>query len=442
MAARTPGGRTVPAVADKRATGTPDGASPKRASGRSADPSRPGSDGRRSGGHAELLDGIEKETDGAGYEFGAESVRDRQADARLDGYVSRASNGRNSATLSALSAFQRAADSFPPLNAAQQLQMHQVWLTGERAREQLERGRIGDSRRRQAERELRLGRHAMEHLCASCWRLAWVIVREQAEERFGRDRASEALPDLMAEANMALVDAVRTFDPSITPGFGTYAARKVRDHTRAVLSRGGYIKMASSWSRLKRIAVARLPELTQELGRKPSKEELQESLLQICLEWADKRLEPDQRDLPEPQKQALRLAKLRKQGMLSALRDIDDVLIASQGISSLDAPVGEDGSSTLGEMVTDGTHDHAYEAVQQDELRTLVQRALSELSERERLIMMYRYGYVDGESWTYDRISVEFGVTSERIRQIERAVIAKMQSPHGQFAYLSDYWNS
>jgi DNA-directed RNA polymerase sigma subunit (sigma70/sigma32) len=61
----------------------------------------------------------------------------------------------------------------------------------------------------------------VEHLCASCWRLAWVIVREQAEERFGRDRATDMLPDLLGEANYALVKAVQDFDPRQTPKFAT-----------------------------------------------------------------------------------------------------------------------------------------------------------------------------------------------------------------------------
>jgi RNA polymerase sigma factor (sigma-70 family) len=428
----------------ERASGTPGAAS----RGRSGTPGRSASAGgrrkpdKKAAEHVRLLEGIEQETDGAGYELAAEPASVRQADARLGEYVHRAASTRSGATLSALSAFQRAADAFPPLNASQQLEMHVVWITGQHAQEQLDRGRIGAARRQQAEREVRVGKQAMEHLCASCWRLAWVIVREQAEERFGRDRSSEMLPDLMSEANMALVEAVRTFDSSITPNFATYAARKVRDHTRAVLSRESYIKMAASWNRLKRIAVARIPEMSQELGRRPTKEELQQSLLEICLEWADRRLTPEQQELPEPQKRDLRLAKLRKQGMLSALRDLDDVLIASQGVSSLDAPVGEDGASTLGEIISDGRQDAAYEAVEQSEVSNLVARALAELPEREQMIMRYRYGFIDGENWTYDRIAVEFAVTAERIRQIERAVVARMQNPDGQFSYLTEYRDS
>jgi len=335
-----------------------------------------------------------------------------------------------------LSSFQRSADRFPPLSGEQQLQLVA------RHREILGKIERAGGRGRERNRVSALQREAdgiVEHLCASCWRLAWVIVREQAEERFGRDRASEMLPDLLSEANLALVKAVLEFDPTRTPKFATYAARVMRDHTRAVLSRDGYMKLAPSWSRVKRLASTRLPEMTHELGRRPSIEELQADLLERCVDWALDHLTDSQKRLGMTQRRKLAMAKLRKQGMLGAIRDIEDVLIASQTMISLDTPLGDDSSMTLGDGIVAGTGDDGFMQVEQDELHQVIMSALGSLNEREREIVLLRYGFNGGEGETYSTIAEKFGVSSERIRQIERGALEKLADPANGFAGLASY---
>jgi len=342
----------------------------------------------------------------------------------------------------ALSAFQRAADRFPPLNPEQQLTLTDVYHYGRFMASELDEGRVKGRKELTVAREaVRQSEIAMEHLCASCWRLEWLLVREQAEMRFGRDRAADMLPDLMAEAHTALVDAVRTFDKSKTPQFHTYAARKVRDHLRAVLSREGFMRLAPSWNRVKRMAVTLVPELTGQLGRNPSTEEVQDALLARCLAWAEDHLSPDQQRLPESQKQVLRMAKLRKQGMLGAVRRIDEVLAASQAVASLDAPVGDaDGTSTLKDLITDVDYDDSlFDPVEMDELQRALSGALSALSEREQDIVKLRYGFGVDEPWTYSKIAERHDVTAERIRQIEKSALTKLASPHGQFSSLASF---
>ena len=345
-------------------------------------------------------------------------------------------------THTALSAFQRSADRFPPLNPEQQLALTDVYHHGRFMAGELEAGRVKGRKDLTAAREaVRQSEIAMEHLCASCWRLEWLLVREQAEMRFGRDRAADMLPDLMAEAHTALVDAVRTFDKSKTPQFHTYAARKVRDHLRAVLSREGFMRLAPSWNRVKRMAVTLVPELTGQLGRNPSTEEVQDALLARCLAWAEDHLSPDQQRLPESQKQVLRMAKLRKQGMLGAVRRIDEVLAASQAVASLDAPVGDaDGTSTLKDLITDVDFDDSlFDAVEMGELQRALAGALAALSEREQDIVKLRYGFGVDEPWTYAKIAERHDVTAERIRQIEKSALTKLASPHGQFSSLASF---
>jgi len=337
----------------------------------------------------------------------------------------------------ALSSFQRAAERFPPLTSQEQNELAALYKSAMKAKENLSNLKGKD--KREAEQLIIQSKNAMEHLCASCWKLAWMIVREQSEKRFGKERATPLLPDLMAEANSALVLSVNNFDPLRIPTFHTYAAQVVRDHIRAVLARDSYLQLAPSWNRLKRIAIARLPELISELGRNPSKEELQNDLLAKCLIWADEHLTVEQKKLPESQQTALKMAKLRKQGMLGALRDIDQVLIATQNVSSLDMQVSEDGGATLGDLLVHHSLPSVHETVEQNELKNTMYKALSVLSEREREILVYRYGLMGAEELKYNQIAEKFDISAERVRQVERTALAKLASPHGQFASLAEF---
>lgn len=356
----------------------------------------------------------------------------------LEEIVVRSRQGGGSGA-SAVSAFQRSADRFPPLDPEEQL------LLLARHREIVERITRMESANRARDRERlrdlkREAERIVEHVAASCWKLAWLIVREQAEERFGRDRATDMLPDLLGEANFALVKAVLEFDPTMTPKFATYAARVIRDHTRAVLSRDGYVRLAPSWGRVKRLAATRLPEMTHELGRRPSIEELQADLTKRCLEWAENHLTEEQQDLPAAQRKKLAMAKLRKQGMLGAIRDIEEILVVSQTVVSLDAPLGDENGGTLGETVAYESQDGLLDRMELGELHGRIMATLSEsLTEREREIVLLRYGFDGSEGWTYSAIAERFDVSSERIRQIERGALEKLSAADGGLGGLAAY---
>lgn len=343
-----------------------------------------------------------------------------------------------------MSSFQRNADRFVPLNSEEQLAVHRIYMKGEIAKEGLRKGEIRKNNK-EALNAVAQGERAMEHLCASCWKLAWLLVREAAEPRYGKERASEMIPDLMGEANTALVASVREFDPSKTPKFHTYAARRIRDHLRVVISKEGYIQVAPSWNRVKRMAVTLIPELTLKLGHHPSTKELQDALLEQCLAWADDHLTIEQKNLPEEGRMQARLTKLRKQGMLGAIRDIEEVMVATQNVASLDAPVNSDeGSASLGELLKSSDSHLEYNDIEKRELAEAIRSALETLTEREREIIMLRNGFpMPGVSheqeWTYNRIADRFEVTAERIRQIEKTALSKLASPHGQFAGLSHF---
>lgn len=357
------------------------------------------------------------------------------ADEEIARWVARAQSS-SLANLPALSALQRRMDQYPQLSAAAQAELHERFRAGERAAAAIAGGKLSRAQERRAREAVRRAKHAQEHLVGSNVKLVMLIARENLEERYGRERVNDMLPDLVAEALVALTQAVTDFDPTRCPTFSTYAARRIRDHVRMMLTKEGPLRLAPSWSRLKRIAAVRIPALQASLGRAPTREETQADLLVACLEWAEKRLRPDQASLPLPARREAMMDKLRKQGMLGAIRDLDDVLVATQSVTSLDTPVGDGAGTTLGDLLP-GNDGGVSEGLEHAELHNDLMKALTQLPERERDIIMHRFGFVDGENWTYQRIAQNHNVTAERIRQIERNVIARLASPHGQFNALA-----
>lgn len=363
-----------------------------------------------------------------------------RADEELESYVARAQS-RALESMPALSAFQRRMEQYPTLSQEAQAELVAAYQRGMQARASLDAGDRGGRplrgrERRKAEREAAEAARALDYLVLSNLRLVQLIARENLERRFGRERVSELLPDMVAEGNIALTEAARDFDPERTPRFATYAARVIRDRVRAMMPDDHAMQLPTSWRRVRSIAVVVQPELAASLGRAPTREELQAALMQHSLAWAEQRLSPDERQLPEDRKYELKMARLRKQGTLRAIQDIDDVLLAGQRAASLDAPLSDDSTTTLGDMVPGAEasaaaqrgDDAAFDSVELEELRASLDAALSGLPERDRQIAMYRYGFVDGEEWTYPAIGAVFGITGERVRQIDREILERLRT--------------
>lgn len=367
-------------------------------------------------------------------EEAAEAWEEELDDDRVDEFVRYAAKGP-AMSGTAFSAFQRRMAQYPQLPPERQSELVALYQAGISAKKAVANG---NAKKRDFE-AARQAESAIEQLAGSGFRLMLLIVRELAESRHGRERSAEMLPDLMGEANEALLEAARDFDPGRGLSFSTYLARVVRDRVRMSLTKDGPIRLSSSWSRIKRIASVRTAVLTEQLGRAPSIAEVQQDLLDRCFDWAETRLTPDQMALPDEQRKELMLAKLRKQGMLGAIRDLEEVLATTQVVASLDIEIGDEGGSTLGDLLGAPDSDELFDRVELGELRGAINQALSTLSDRERAIILHRFGFVDGEMWTYSKIAQMFGVTSERIRQIERAALARLNSPHGQYHYLSGF---
>lgn len=270
----------------------------------------------------------------------------------------------------------------------------------------------------------------VEALVGANIRLIIIICREQATARWGAGAGVGRMPDLVAEAFQAAMEAVRAWRPDRGPAFPTWLARIVRDRVRSAVSGADTVRITTAWSRMRRIAHARRNALQVELGRAPTLDELRQDITDYCREWAARRI-PGDLD-PETFDRMVEL-KLRKQGMLAALDHLEDILAVPSWTVSLDRSVGDSGTALVDLVGADPGAEEAFEVVDLGLLRAEVERAMADLPERSREILRLRYGLGDppGEPMTYSAIAQRFGISAERVRQLERSALERVRRNGG-----------
>lgn len=352
-------------------------------------------------------------------------------DEEIEAYVEASISYTDHSQISAFSSLSRQMDQYSQLSPADQQKCVKRYVIGIEAKEMLESGAESDELLRLVED----GRQAQAEILGSMFRLVTIIARESAVRRYGTERGLAMIEDLVAEAQVSLLESLPKYAARTDAvPFATYAARVVRDKVRHLIDRHGGLDVPSGWMRMKRVASSVVPALEYTLGRKPTTVEIQAALLEKAYEWAYEHLTDEQKQL-SPEEQAIKMTeKLKKQGMLGAINRYDEVMAAMSESVSIHAKVGED--SEVGDFIADST-DGGLDELELEELKRDIAAALSELGDRERDIIMYRFGLVDGTSWTYAKLAPKYGISAERVRQIEAGVMEKLRSP--RFASLSVY---
>ena len=237
---------------------------------------------------------------------------------------------------------------------------------------------------------------AIRQLVNSNLRLVVSVAREYA----GR---GVPLLDLIQEGSIGLLAAAKKFDYTLQFRFSTYATKWIRQGiTHCLMEHWGLIRVPSHTAeRIRRVTKMRTA-LIQQLEREPEPEELAEA----C-------------ELPVERVQQL-LALIPK-------------------VQSLDAPAGDE-DATLGILVEDISALQPQQAVIREELKRILEQLLSQLTERQQQVLRMHFGLEGGDCHSLEAISIHFGVSKERVRQIERQAMDRLQQLGAELG-LEDFLN-
>jgi RNA polymerase primary sigma factor len=283
----------------------------------------------------------------------------------------------------------------PLLTTDEEIKLAMALEAGRRAKTTLSNDGSDPAKRVELEWQVEEGLAAREHLIKANTRLVVSI----AKKYMGR---GVPFLDLIQEGNLGLMKAVEKFDYNRGYRFSTYATWWIRQTiTRAIADQGRTIRVPVHMSDRIRRLYNTARELEQEQGCRPTPEEIAEEL----------DIEP---------------------------RKVQWMLRVSWKPLSLEHPVGEEEDSELGNFIEDELTPTPIQSANQSLLGEKIEEMLATLSPREARILRLRFGLLNGRSYTLEEVGQKFGLTRERIRQIEGKALRRLRHPR-RSRQLRDY---
>ena len=307
------------------------------------------------------------------------------------------------------------------LTGDEEIELAQAIHYGNTAKTQLaDDGSLSPEELAELQSQILQGDRARQHLAEANLRLVVSV----AKRYMGRGMS---FLDLIQEGNIGLLKAVEKFDHTMGYKFSTYAtwwirqaiSRAIADQSRTIRIPVHMVETISHLIRTQR-------RLQQELGRDPSPEDIA--------------LDPEMEGivgLDEEDREAIlgvladgdRLDPMMARKLRRAANRVEQIMRISQEPMSLETPIGSEEDSFLGDFIKDETIPEPDDAASKQLLREQMRTILNSLNHRERQVLEMRFGLKDGQGHTLEEVGQAFGVTRERIRQIEAKALRKLRHP-------------